>query len=83
MTMPSELSGVVTSRSSVCFSRSSEMAPVVNAGARTSTSSVSTKSSPVKSGLADLRPRARRAPTAEARRRGATGSARRVRAEYT
>ena len=48
MTMPSVLSGVVTSRSSVCFSRSSEIAPVVKAGASTSTSSVSTSSSPPK-----------------------------------
>ena len=48
MTMPSVDSGVVTSRSMVCFSRSIEIAPVVNAGDSTRTSSVSTSSRPLK-----------------------------------
>ena len=40
MTIASELIGVVTSRSRVCFSRSSEIAPAVDDGARNTTWSV-------------------------------------------
>ena len=47
-TIDSDEIGVVTSRSSVCFSRSRLIAPDVNAGARTRTRSVWRMSRPMK-----------------------------------
>ena len=53
-TIESDEIGVVTSRSSVCFSRSWLIAPVVNAGARMRIRSVWRMSSPAKMPVPDL-----------------------------